>query len=106
MYAGDHEDSVPPNIGAAAQADWESWARGNMTPDKLVAYPASYHNSAGNLSFADGHAESHKWIDPRTRPPLLRDHDLPLDVFMVNSVASPNNRDVQWLQERAYQKGD
>ena len=68
--------------------------------------PGSYHNGAGNLSFADGHAESHKWVDARTRPPLVRDHDLPLDVFMVNCISSPGNWDVQWLQARAYQKGD
>ena len=106
MYANDHEDRVVLNLGDQAQADWESWVRGNMTLDKLVAYPASYHNGAGNLSFADGHAEPHKWLDARTRPRLFRDHDLELDVFMVNCIASPGNRDVQWLQERAYQKGD
>jgi len=78
----------------------------NPAAYKLVAYPASYHNGAGNLSHADGHAESHKWVDDRTRPPLVRDHDLEMDVFMVDCIASPGNRDVQWLQERAYQKGD
>jgi prepilin-type processing-associated H-X9-DG protein len=77
-----------------------------VPPSSVTPEPASYHNGAGNLSFADGHAESHQWIDPRTRPPLLRDHDLPLDVFMVNGITSLGNRDVGWLQERAYQKGD
>jgi prepilin-type N-terminal cleavage/methylation domain-containing protein/prepilin-type processing-associated H-X9-DG protein len=28
--------------------------------------PASYHGRAGNLSFADGHSEQHKWLDPIT----------------------------------------
>ena len=28
-----------------------------------VDYPASYHNNAGGLSFADGHAEIRKWTD-------------------------------------------
>lgn len=28
--------------------------------------PASYHNGAGSFSFADGHSEIHKWLDPRT----------------------------------------
>ncbi|MBI4327573.1 MAG: hypothetical protein HY674_20255 [Chloroflexi bacterium] len=64
------------------------------------------HDGSGNLSFADGHAESHKWLDLRTRPPLVRDRDLPLDVFMVNCIPSPGNPDVGWLQERACQKGD
>src|ERR1035438_4479525 len=38
-----------------------------------VDYPASYHNGAGGLSFADGHAEIKKWREPQglalPRPP-------------------------------------
>jgi prepilin-type processing-associated H-X9-DG protein len=26
--------------------------------------PGTYHGSAGNISFADGHGEQHKWLDP------------------------------------------
>ena len=33
---------------------------------KIANYPASYHNGAGGLSFADGHAEIKKWLDART----------------------------------------
>lgn len=33
-------------------------------PTTWVDIPASYHNGAGGLSFADGHAEIHKWHDP------------------------------------------
>jgi len=32
--------------------------------------PASYHNRACGLSFADGHSEIHRWKDPTTMPPL------------------------------------
>jgi len=28
--------------------------------------PSHYHGTAGNISFADGHSEIHKWVDPRT----------------------------------------
>jgi len=28
--------------------------------------PASYHNRCTSFSFADGHSEIHKWLDPRT----------------------------------------
>ena len=62
---------------------------------KVVDYPASYHNQAGGLSFADGHAEIKKWTDPRTMPRLSRNADIPLD------QPSPNNRDVFWMQERS-----
>ena len=56
--------------------------------------PAAYHNGAGGLSFADGHSEIKKWVDGRTRPLLKANGTIPLN------VASPNNRDMVWLQER------
>src|SRR6185295_6385436 len=31
--------------------------------------PGSYHNGAVNLSFADGHTESHRWLVPETVQP-------------------------------------
>jgi prepilin-type N-terminal cleavage/methylation domain-containing protein len=62
---------------------------------RIVDYPASYHNKAGGLSFADGHAEIKKWLDPRTTPVLTSGQNIPLN------VASPNNQDVAWFQERS-----
>lgn len=62
---------------------------------KIVDYPASYHNGAGGLSFADGHSEIRRWVDPRTVPPLRRNSTIPLN------IASPNNADVRWLQEHS-----
>lgn len=32
----------------------------------MVNSPATYHNRAGSLSFADGHVEIHKWSHPNT----------------------------------------
>jgi prepilin-type N-terminal cleavage/methylation domain-containing protein/prepilin-type processing-associated H-X9-DG protein len=37
--------------------------RSNPNTLQWVDYPASYHNNAGGLSFADGHAEIKKWKD-------------------------------------------
>ena len=65
----------------------------NAAQTKIIDYPASYHNGAGGLSFADGHSEIHKWVDPRTKPTLKPGQPIPLN------VASPNNRDCIWLQE-------
>ena len=61
---------------------------------KIVDLPASYHNRAGGFSFADGHSEIRKWVDPRTTPTLVKGGDIPLN------FASPNNEDVKWIQER------
>lgn len=55
--------------------------------------PGSYHNRAGGLSFVDGHAEIKRWFDSRTTPPL--------SAITPGPVASPRNRDIIWLQERA-----
>jgi prepilin-type N-terminal cleavage/methylation domain-containing protein/prepilin-type processing-associated H-X9-DG protein len=62
---------------------------------KLWQYPASYHNDGGNIAFADGHAESKKWLDPRTKPPSARGKLLPFD------IPSPNNPDLAWLTDRS-----
>ena len=32
--------------------------------------PASYHNGAGGFSFADGHAEVHKWLSATSKFPV------------------------------------
>ena len=63
---------------------------------RIYDYPASYHNGADGLSFADGHAEIHKYLDPRTRPPAKWDKGVSLQF----NIASPNNPDIAWLQER------
>ena len=64
-------------------------------------YPASYHNGAGGLSFADGHSEIRKWVDPRTTPALKKGSNV---LWSQNSAASPNNKDIIWLQERCTRK--
>jgi prepilin-type processing-associated H-X9-DG protein len=69
----------------------------------LTDYPGSYHNGAGNLSYADGHADPHKWLDPRTRPPLVKDTMISPRKF-TGGIPSPGNPDVRWLQERTFQK--
>jgi prepilin-type N-terminal cleavage/methylation domain-containing protein/prepilin-type processing-associated H-X9-DG protein len=63
--------------------------------DKIVDFPASYHGQACGFAFADGHSEIHKWIDPRTMPPVSTDGTKP------NDLACPNNPDVAWMQERS-----
>ena len=57
----------------------------------FVDVPATFHNNAGSLSFADGHSEIHKWRDPRTAKARL-------------FQASANNADIAWFQERSTAK--
>jgi prepilin-type N-terminal cleavage/methylation domain-containing protein/prepilin-type processing-associated H-X9-DG protein len=55
--------------------------------------PASYHDGAVNLSFADGHTETHRWVVPDTiRPPVQGGVGGIFD-------ASPTT-DFDWLKQR------
>ncbi len=67
---------------------------------RIVDFPASYHNQAGGLSFADGHSEIRKWRDNRTTPVLKSGQFLPLN------VVSAGNQDVLWLMERSTRKAN
>ncbi len=61
----------------------------------LADFPASYHNGAGSVSFADGHAEIHRWQDSRTNPAIQKGTNL-----SMNTIPMPNNPDIRWLQMR------
>jgi prepilin-type N-terminal cleavage/methylation domain-containing protein/prepilin-type processing-associated H-X9-DG protein len=60
----------------------------------LVDIPASYHNGACGVAFADGHSEIHKWLDGRTKLPITGTS------LTSGFRPSPNNPDVAWLQVR------
>lgn len=38
----------------------------NATQGYMIDYPANYHNGASSISFADGHVETHRWIEKDT----------------------------------------
>jgi prepilin-type N-terminal cleavage/methylation domain-containing protein/prepilin-type processing-associated H-X9-DG protein len=89
VFIDEHPDSL--NFGDMAVSMNDGLAPAQIY---IIDYPASNHNGAGGLSFADGHAEIHKWIDPRTRPPV-RNSSLTL------VQPSAGNRDMVWLSDRA-----
>jgi prepilin-type N-terminal cleavage/methylation domain-containing protein/prepilin-type processing-associated H-X9-DG protein len=66
-------------------------------PDELewVDLPASYHNGAASVSFADGHSEIHKWNSPLTkRPPKPDGAPLPF------AIPPSERADFDWLSQR------
>jgi prepilin-type N-terminal cleavage/methylation domain-containing protein/prepilin-type processing-associated H-X9-DG protein len=89
----EREDSINDGWFAVRMGDqvWGWW---------LVDYPASYHNGAGGINFADGHSEIKKWIDPRTTPILKVGQNIPLQVDMRSLPPGTANADMTWLQER------
>ncbi len=89
VFIDEHPDSI--NYGDFAVAMCDGVPQSAM----IVDVPASYHNGACGISFADGHAEIHVWRDPRTKAPITGN-------FMVSSVKqSPNNQDMVYMSEHA-----
>jgi prepilin-type N-terminal cleavage/methylation domain-containing protein len=60
-------------------------------------FPGMYHNLACGFSFADGHSELKRWLDPRTRPPLT----IGANPLFSHFSQSPDNPDVAWLQDHS-----
>lgn len=61
-------------------------------PTTWVDVPASYHNRACGLAFADGHSEIKKWTDNSVVNSTRSSGYLPAD---------PNSGDLAWLQMRS-----
>jgi prepilin-type processing-associated H-X9-DG protein len=62
---------------------------------KWTDLPASYHNGAANLAFADGHLESHKWRFASTMPPARPDA-----AHLPFPVTASERADYDWLMAR------
>ncbi len=84
VFVEEHPDSI--NDGYFVdRADTMQWSD----------LPASYHNRAGNFSFSDAHAETHRWQNPDTVRPARPDGaPLPMPVEAGQSA------DFEWVTER------
>ena len=60
--------------------------------------PGMYHNRAAGFSFADGHSEMKKWLDPRTTPPLVEGA---VDPLADTATPAPGSADVAWIQDKS-----
>ncbi len=72
---------------------WENTVKVDVTgfpndPSQYIkTWVSHYHSKAANFTFADGHSETHKWMDSRT----VEEFD----------TLSPYNQDVAWMQYHA-----
>ena len=88
VFLEEHPDTI--NDGFFMNR-WDEYKWGNL--------PASYHDGAANLSFADGHGESHRWVLSDTRRPPVKG-----GAGGVFPAAGPVDYD--WLKERTSVKRD
>lgn len=83
VFVDEHPDSIN-----------DGWLITNPTsPNAWVDLPASYHNRACGFSFADGHAEVHRWLESTTVVPVIKNTH--------NAFPAMNSRDIQWMIRHA-----
>ena len=65
-------------------------------PAQWVDLPAAYHNGAGGIAFADGHAEIKKWGDGR----IIDGLNINFNTYPSSPKETPAT-DLTWLQQRS-----
>ncbi len=84
VFLEEHPDTINDGFFMNRLDDGAKW--GNL--------PASYHNNNGNFSFADGHAETHRWVAASTLVPATK------GALPTGTPAEPTT-DWDWLKERS-----
>ena len=91
VLVDEHPDSI--NDAAFAVQMAVPSISATMSDVRIVDFPASYHNGACGFSFADGHAEIHKWRGTNIRRPVLNKW------IDLNVPAGDSKNDIIWLSD-------
>ncbi len=67
---------------------WGGWTA-YVNTDKWWDLPSLRHGDGTTFSFADGHTEYRKWLNPTTLDDIKKD---------ITGQARPNNQDLRWTQ--------
>jgi prepilin-type N-terminal cleavage/methylation domain-containing protein/prepilin-type processing-associated H-X9-DG protein len=70
----------------------------DMGTDQIVNFPASYHGGSGGVTFADGHAEIHRWTSVEV---LARQQTGAQGGKFEFRPVAPDDPDLLWLRARA-----
>jgi prepilin-type N-terminal cleavage/methylation domain-containing protein len=84
VFVEEHPDSINDGyfLNRGAKYEWND-------------LPASWHNASASLTYGDGHAENHRWLDASTRKPNRPDGaNLPF------GLGPSERRDFYWLMKR------
>ncbi len=91
VFADERDDSIDDGLFAI-----------DMVQNQIVNVPASYHGGSGGLTFADGHAEIHRWRTPEVLRSQQVGNQTKKWEFMT---VSANNLDLVWLRAHATVRG-
>ncbi len=67
---------------------------------EFTELPGSFHNNACGISFADGHAEIHKWTDSRINLRVLYEYQQDLGPGGISFPAGNPCKDLAWMAQR------
>jgi len=97
LYADDNDSRYGENEGGW-HLPFNSGANRIANPDTWTFYDplASYHNKSSTFSFADGHADKHKWTDERTLQFIVDNAEAPGSHSGIRRISS-GNQDIEWL---------
>jgi prepilin-type N-terminal cleavage/methylation domain-containing protein/prepilin-type processing-associated H-X9-DG protein len=85
VFIDEHPDSIDDEILYINPAETDGTG-------VFTELPASLHNNACGVSFADGHAEIHKWVNAETIHKVT--------YSTINQVSVTLNQDLAWLAQR------
>ena len=90
VFADEHPDSM--NDSALSSACTGNQPGDSPGVSSIIDYPANYHNGACGFSFADGHADIHKWLGNKIARMPTTFTAIPLNVAALDSWV-----DMHWL---------
>ncbi|HEY9174798.1 MAG TPA: type II secretion system protein [Verrucomicrobiae bacterium] len=90
VYIDEHPDSINDAGFFAPNAN-----------NNFVDIPATYHNGAAGVAFADGHSEIQRWKGPTLRNLKINARD---GQYQVNVATRPPDPDLTWLSFRSPRK--
>ncbi|HWD92248.1 MAG TPA: prepilin-type N-terminal cleavage/methylation domain-containing protein [Verrucomicrobiae bacterium] len=86
VFTDEHPDSINDGWLVVEPTTTIKWGRD---------LPGSYHNKANSFTFADGHSELHKWLEPTTSPPVTQnEHGTYPGTF-------PLDQDIAWMVQHS-----
>jgi len=68
----------------------------NMDSQALYHVPGNYHGKISNFTFADGHAENHRWLDSQFNDPKPPPADW--HAHTANTIRASSQGDLNWLK--------
>jgi prepilin-type N-terminal cleavage/methylation domain-containing protein len=97
VFLDEHPDSIDDGYFLDKSPEYDVEYGYTYNGAQWTDLPASYHNGATALSFADGHSSLHRWQQPDTiRPPLPNAANLPIAIPSSPAAAIA---DFDWVMD-------